>query len=59
MQKMCYFSCLLNCLRVSLLGFSGFYLTLSMMISTLSLGVHFVSRWCRPCPVAFAGVGGA
>ena len=30
------FSCLLNCLRVSLLGFSSFCLTLSMMRLTLS-----------------------
>ena len=29
------FSCLLNCLRVSLLGFSGFCLTMSMMRLTL------------------------
>ena len=39
------FSCLLNCLRVSLLGFSSFRLTLSMMRLTLSGGVHFVRRW--------------
>ena len=32
------FSCLLNCLRVSLLGFSSFCLTLSMMRLTLSGG---------------------
>ena len=36
------FSCPLNCLRVSLLGFSSFCLTLSMMRLTLSGGVHFV-----------------
>ena len=35
------FSCLLNCLRVSLLGFSSFRLTLSMMRLTLSGGFPF------------------
>ena len=35
------FSCLLNCLRVSLLGFSSFCLTLSMMRLTLSGGCPF------------------
>ena len=47
------FSCLLNCLRVSLLGFSSFCLTLSMMRLTLSGGVHFVRKLCRRCPVLF------
>ena len=47
------FSCLLNCLRVSLLGFSSFSLTLSMMRLTLSGGVHFVRRLCRLCSVFF------
>ena len=50
-------SCLLNCLRVSLLGFSSFCLTLSMMRLTLSGGVHFVGRLCRLCPVLFVSVG--
>ena len=36
------FSCLLNCLGVSLLGFSSFCLTLSMMRLTLS-------GWCPFC----------
>ena len=49
------FSCLLNCLRVSLLGFSSFCLTLSMMRLTLSAGVHFVRRLCS---VLFVSVGG-
>ena len=53
------FSCLLNCLRVSLLGFSSFCSTLSMMRLTLSGGVHFVRRFCRLCPVLFVSVGGA
>ena len=55
------FSCLLNCLRVSLLEFSSFCLTLSMMRLTLSGagGVHFVRRLCRMCPVLFVSVGGA
>ena len=44
------FSCLLNCLRVSLLGF---FLTRSMM------RVRFVRRLCRLCPVLFVSVGGA
>ena len=35
------FSCLLNCLRVSLLGFSSFCLTLSMMRLTLLGGCLF------------------
>ena len=35
------FSCLLNCLRVSLLGFSSFCLILSMMRLTLSGGCPF------------------
>ena len=35
------FSCLLNCLRVSLLGFSSFCLRLSMMRLTLSGGFPF------------------
>ena len=52
-------SCLLNCLRVSLLGFSSFCLTLSMILLTLSWGVHFVRRWYRPCPIQFVGVGGS
>ena len=30
------FSCLLHCLRVNLLGFSSFCLTLSMILFTLS-----------------------
>ena len=47
------FSCLLNCLRVSLLGFSSFCLTLSMMRLTLSGVVHFVRKLCRRCPVLF------
>ena len=42
------FSCLLNCLRISLLGFSTFWFTLSMMNLTLPGGVHFVRRLCRP-----------
>ena len=46
------FSCLLNCLRVSLLGFSSFCLTLSG-------GVHFVRRLSRLCPVLFVIVGGS
>ena len=53
------FSCLFNCLRVSLLGFSSFCLTLSMMRLTLSGGVHFVRMLCRRCPVLFVSVGGA
>ena len=53
------FSCLLNCSRVSLLGFSSFCLTLSMMRLTLSGGVHFVRRLCRLCPVLFVSVGGS
>ena len=53
------FSCLFNCLRVSLLGFSSFCLTLSMMRLTLSGGVHFVRRLCRLCPVLFVSVGGS
>ena len=53
------FSCLLNCLRVSLLGFSSFCSTLSMMRLTLSGGVHFVRRLCRLCPVLFVSVVGA
>ena len=53
------FSCLLNCLRVSLLGFSSFCLTLSMMRLTLSGGLHFVRRLCILCPVLFVSVGGA
>ena len=44
-------SCLLNYLRMSLSGFSSFCLTLSLMLFTLSGGVHFVWRWCRLCPV--------
>ena len=52
------FSCLLNCLRVSLLGFSSFCLTLSMMRLTQG-GVHFVRRLCRLCPVLFVSVGGS
>ena len=52
-------SCLLNCLRVSLLGFSSFCLTLSMMRLTLTGGVHFVRRLCRLCPVIFVSVGGS
>ena len=39
-------SCLLNFLRVSLLGFSTFCLILSMIFSTLSEGVYFLFRWC-------------
>ena len=35
------FSCLFNCLTVSLLGFSSFCLTLSMMRLTLSGGCPF------------------
>ena len=38
------FSCLLNCLRVSLLGFSNFCLTLSMMRLTLSGGCPFCNE---------------
>ena len=38
------FSCLLNCFRMSLSGFSSFYLTLSMILLILSGGVHFVRR---------------
>ena len=53
------FSCLLNCMKVSLLGFSSFCLTLSMMRLTLSGGAHFVRRLCRLCPVLFVSVGGA
>ena len=49
-------SFLLNCLRVSLLGFSSFCLTLSMMRLTLSGGVHFVRRLCRLCPFLFVSV---
>ena len=50
-------SCLLNCLRVSLLGLSSFCLTLSMKLFTLSGagGVHLVWRWCRPFPIRFVG----
>ena len=50
---------MLDGLRVSLLGFSSFCLTLSMMRLTLSGGVHFVRRLCRLCPVLFVSVGGA
>ena len=39
------FSCLLNGLRVSLLGFSSFCLTPFTMRFTVSGGVHFVRRW--------------
>ena len=53
------FSSLLNCLRVSLLGFSSFCLTLSMMRLTLSGSAHFVRRLCRLCPVLFVSIGGA
>ena len=53
------FSCLLNCLRVSLLGFSSCCLTLSMMRFTLSGGVQFVKRLCRLCPVLFVSVRGS
>ena len=53
------FSCLLNCLRVSLLGFSSYCLTMSMMRLTLSGSVHFVRMLCRLCPVLFVSVGGA
>ena len=35
------FSCLLNCLRFSVLGFSSFCLTLSMMRLSLSGGCSF------------------
>ena len=52
------FSCLLNCLRASLLGFYSFCLTLSMMRLTLSGGAHFGRRLCRLCPVLFLIVGG-
>ena len=48
-------SCLLNCLRVSLLGFSSVCLTLFILL-LLCQGVsilYFVRRWCRPCPVWF------
>ena len=38
------FSCLLTCLRVSLLGFSSFCLTLSMMRLTLSIVLAFYTR---------------
>ena len=51
------FSCLLNCLRVSLLRFSTFCLTLFMMRLTLFGGVHFVRRLCRLCLVLFVSVG--
>ena len=54
------FSCLLNCLRVSMLEFSSFCLTLSMMrLTLLGGGVHFVRRLCRLCPLLFVSVGGS
>ena len=53
------YSCLLNCLRDSLLGFSNFCLTLSIMRFTLSGGVHFVRMFCRRIPLPFVSVGGA
>ena len=52
-------SCLLNCLRVSVLLFSNFCLTLFMLLFTMSGGLHFVWRWCRLCPIQFVGVGEA
>ena len=39
------FSYLNNCLRVSLLRFSSFCLTLSIMCFTMSGGVRLVRRW--------------
>ena len=36
------FSCLLNCFRVRLLGFSSFCLTLSMMRLTLMFCMEFI-----------------
>ena len=47
------FSFLLNCLRVSLLGFSSFCLTLSNVHDAFDSvrGVHFVRGLCRLCPV--------
>ena len=52
--KIVDFSCLLNWLRVSLLGFSSFCFTLSTM-SFAVRGVHFVRSWCRPCSVPCMG----
>ena len=52
-------SCLLNSLKMILLGFSSLCLKLSMTLLTLSGGVNFVKRWCKPCLVQFKGVGGA
>ena len=47
------FSFLLNCLRVSLLGFSSFCLTLFNVHDAFDSvrGVHFVRGLCRLCPV--------
>ena len=49
-------SCMLNCLRISLSGFSSYCLTMFVTLLFLSRGVHFVLRWRRMCTIRNVGV---